>query len=92
MLKSKIKKDSVKALKKGESKKVGVLRFLLSLIDKKALKLPLGEMKEGEVLAVLQKELKNKRESKEVFKKATREDLVKEVEYEIEILKAYLPN
>ncbi|MBU1088739.1 GatB/YqeY domain-containing protein [Patescibacteria group bacterium] len=91
MIKDKIKEDSVKALKRGESKKVEILRFLLSLIEKRALKLPPGEMKDDDVLVVLQKELKNKKESKQMFEKALRDDLIKEVEYEIELLQSYLP-
>ncbi len=38
MLKDKLKKDSVEALKSGDKFRVGVLRFLISLIDKKELK------------------------------------------------------
>ena len=91
MLKDKLKLDSVTALKAHDNKKVDVLRFLISLIDKKELQLPLGEMKETDELVVLRKELKNKEESREMFLKANRDDLVKELDYEIAVLKEYLP-
>lgn len=91
MLKDKLKSDSVVALKAHDSKRVDVLRFLISLIDKKELQLPLGEMKETDEVAVLRKELKNKEESKEMFAKANRDDLVKELDYEIAVVKEYLP-
>ncbi|MBU1129894.1 GatB/YqeY domain-containing protein [Patescibacteria group bacterium] len=90
-IRDRIKKDSVEALKAGQSRKVEILRFLLSLIEKRALKLPFGEMEDSDVSAVLQKELKNKKESKQMFEKASRDDLVKEIEYEIELLQVYLP-
>ena len=91
MLKDKLKQDSVIALKNRDSHKVEVVRYLISLIDKKELQLPPGAMTEADEVAVLQKELKNKEESKEMFAKANRNDLVETLDYEILILKGYLP-
>jgi uncharacterized protein YqeY len=91
MIKDKLKKEAVEALKKHDSVLVDVLRYLISLIDKKELHLPPGKMNESEEMAVLQKELKNKEESKYVFEKAKRDDLVVSLDYEIKILKSYLP-
>ena len=90
-LKDKIKIEIVTALKSGDKRTVSVLRYLVSLIDKKEISLPLGQMDDGQVLAVLAKELKDKNESIEMFKKGNRPDLVAETEAEIEILKKYLP-
>lgn len=91
MLKDKLKQESVTALKNHDSHKVEVLRYLISLIDKKALTLPPEAMNETEEILVLQKELKNKEESKEMFDKAGRKDLVEGMDYEIAIVKEYLP-
>lgn len=91
MIRDKLKQDSVVALKAHDSKRVGVLRFLISLIDKKEMLLPPGTMGDGEVVGVLRKELKNKEESKEMFLKAGRMDLVEEQDYEIVVVKEYLP-
>lgn len=91
MVKDKIREDSVKALKNNENKKVEMLRFLISLIDKKELQLPLGQMKKADEIVVLRKELKNKEESREMFLKAGRKDLVEQLGNEIEIVKGYLP-
>lgn len=91
MLKNKLKEDTVIALKSHDSKKVGVLRFLISLIDKKELQMPVDSMKEEDEMAVVRKELKNKEESKVMFEKGGRNDLVEELNYEIEVVKAYLP-
>lgn len=43
------------------------------------------------VLIIDGKELKNKEESKEMFLKAGRNDLVEQMNYEIELVKNYLP-
>jgi uncharacterized protein len=87
----KLKADSFTSLKNHDQTRVDVLRFLISLIDKKALQLPPGEMTEEDEVAVLRKELKNKEESKEMFEKGNRDDLVKQLDYEISVVKEYLP-
>lgn len=91
MLKDRIKQESVEALKNHDQRLVDVLRFLISLIDKKELQLPAGKMVESDEIGVLRKELKNKEESREMFAKAGRDDLVEQMDYEIEIVKKYLP-
>jgi len=91
MIRDKLKTDSVDALKKRDSVRVEVLRFLISVIDKRGLQLPPGGMDEKEEMAVLRKELKNKEESKKMFAMAGREDLVKQMDYEIGVLNEYLP-
>ena len=90
-MRNKLKQDSFDALKSRDNKRVEVLRFLISLIDKKELQLPPGGMTEAEETAVLRKELKNKEESREMFLKAGRQDLVDQLDYEIVVVKEYLP-
>lgn len=91
MLRDNLKKESIEALKNHNQKLVDVLRFLVSLIDKKEMQLPVGKMTENDEIGVLRKELKNKEESREMFLKANRTDLVEQLDYEIEIVKGYLP-
>jgi len=91
MWRDQIKEEAVVALKSGDNKRVEVLRFLVSLIDKRALQLPPEGLTEAEEINVLRKELRNKEEAREMFLKAGRDDLVKEQDYEIEIVKLYLP-
>lgn len=91
MLRNKLVEDAAAALKRGEKGRVEALRFLVSLIDKRGLQLPLGKMTEGEELAVLKKELKNKLEGRDIFEKADRKELVEQIDFEIGVLKNYLP-
>lgn len=91
MIRNKLKQDSFDALKNHDNKRVDVLRFVISLIDKKELQLPPGGLTENEEIGVLRKELKNKEESKEMFIKGGRQDLVEQLDYEILIVKEYLP-
>ena len=90
-MKDRLKADSFAALKDHNQPRVDVLRFLISLIDKRALQLPPGQMTEAEEIAVLRKELRNKEEAKEMFVKGNRDDLVKQLDYEIIVVKEYLP-
>lgn len=87
----KIKGDADEALRNHDARLVEVLRFLISVIDKKALQLPPDQMTEAEEMAVLRKELKNKEEARSMFEKGGRADLATETAYEIEVLKKYLP-
>jgi len=48
-------------------------------------------LSEVDELSVLAREVKQRNDSLEQFKKAGRDDLVKQVEKELEILKAYMP-
>ena len=90
-MKSKLKADSVTALKEHDSVRVGVLRYLISLIDKKELQLPPGQMNEAMEIAVLRKELRDKQEAREMFLKGKRDDLVSELDFEISVVLEYLP-
>ena len=90
-MKVKLQQDSVIALKEHNQALVDVLRYLIALIDKRELQLPPGSMNEGEELKVLLKELKNKEESRELFVRGNRDDLVMQLDYEIKVLKGYLP-
>jgi len=92
MIRNKLKQDSFDALKNRDNKRVEVLRFVISLIDKKEMQLPPGGLTEAEELNVIRKELKNKEESKEMFLKASRQDLVDQLDYEIKVVKEYLPS
>jgi len=89
--KTRIAEMAKEALRAGEARKVEVLRYFLSLLQKRELELPPGEMEEKEVLQVLQKEAKKKEEAKVMFAKAGRDDLVKELEEELVILGQFLP-
>lgn len=86
-----LKSEVVLAVKAKDSRRATALRFLISLIDKRGLQLPPDGLTEAEVLNVLQKEMKNKVEDKETYLSANRSDLVAELDYEIEQLRAFLP-
>lgn len=82
--------DLMAAMKNKEKEKLSVLRMVkgaiqLEEINKKK------ELDDNEIIAVISKQIKTRRESISEFKKGNREDLVEQTEKEIEILNEYMP-
>lgn len=85
-----IEKDFQEALRAGNELKKRTLRMVLSAI--KLVEVDKGvPLDEGEVLVILQKEIKSRRESIADAEKAGRSDLISDSEAEISILEEYLP-
>jgi len=104
MLLEKIKNDLKEALKAKDEARVSTLRFLLSAIHNKEIVLrcasacakatagkQVESLKDEEVIGVIQKQIKQRKESIEAFKTGKRDDLVKKEQGELEILNNYLP-
>lgn len=85
-----IEKDFKDALRAGDEVRKSTLRMVLSSI--KLVEVDKGNpLEEGEVLVILQKEIKSRRESIADAEKAGRSDLIAESKAEIDILEGYLP-
>lgn len=82
--------DLIAAMKAGESEKLSVLRMARTALKNKQIEVG-HELAESEVVAVLQKELKQRREAATEFRAGNRPELAEKEEREAEILKAYLP-
>lgn len=86
----KITKDLTEAMKNKDSFKLSVLRMLKSSLKNEEInkKAPLTD---DEVLAVVKKQVKMRKDSKEEYISYDREDLAASLEEEIKILSSYLP-
>jgi uncharacterized protein YqeY len=89
-LKSQITDDMKSAMKAGEKDRLKVVRLILAAIKQVEVDKRL-ELDDGGVLAVLNKMVKQRRDSIEQFEKGNREDLAAIERGEIEILETYLP-
>lgn len=85
-----LQSDMKQALKAGEKQKLSTIRMLLSATKNEAIE-KRKELTDEEILTVIQREIKQRRNAIEEFKKGNREDLVTESETEIAWLEAYLP-
>lgn len=87
--------DIKTALKTGDSETLGVLRMLSAALGNKSIeKRGKGlseELTEEEVLEILNKEAKKRREATELYKKGGRLDLAEKEEKEIVVIQKYLP-
>lgn len=89
-LRERLHDDTTAAMRSGDALRRDTLRMAQSAIYnvEKAKQVTLSE---DEVLAVVTKEVKTRRESVEAFRKGGREDLATKEEAEIAILSTYLP-
>ena len=89
-LSTQIKSDLVTGMKAGNSLLVSVLRMLLSEMNYK--KIDLGrELTEADVVSVLQREAKKRREAIESYTQAGRAEQAATEKEELMMLEAYLP-
>ena len=93
MLKLKLKEELKRSMLRKDVLKTSVLRLLLSAITYYEIqKGGAGyEATDEDVLSVIQKEAKQRRDSIEEFKKANRLELVEKETKELEMLQVYLP-
>ena len=89
-LKQKISDDMKQALKSGDKPRLSTLRLLLSEIRNAEIA-KRRELNDEDVLEVITRELRKRRESITEFEKAGREDLSSKEEVEAQILEEYLP-
>ncbi|WP_110953316.1 GatB/YqeY domain-containing protein [Anaerosinus massiliensis] len=91
-LKDQLTEDMKQAMKAREEGKLrlSVIRMVRSAIKNVEINNK-KELAEDEVLDIISKEVKMRRDSMDEFKKANRQDLVDQLEQEIEILLPYLP-
>ncbi len=89
-LKERIMADMKEAMKAKDTVRLSTLRLLLSEIKNKEID-KRGELTDDEILAVIQKAVKQRRESIQQYKDGGREDLAEKEQKELEVLEAYLP-
>jgi len=89
-LKEQLVADLKEAMRQRDERRRDVLRFTLAAIHNAEIAAG-GELGAEDLLGVLAKEAKLRRESIEEFRKGDRQDLVEKEEAELTILSAYLP-
>lgn len=89
-----IKTELVEAMRAKDSIRVSVLRNLIAAFTNELVakgKKPQDEISEEEALAVIKRQVKQRKDSIEQFRKGNREDLAEREEAELKILERYLP-
>jgi len=89
-LKEKLQQDMKDAMRGGDKRSLGVIRLILAAIKQREVDERI-ELDDVQVTTVLDKMAKQRRDSLEQYEKAGRDDLADQESFEIELLKAYLP-
>jgi len=93
MLREKIQNDLKKSFKEGDKETTSVLRMLFS--EMKNTEIQKKKQKEGlsdnEIIEVISREVKKRKDSIEQYKRGNREDLAEKEKRELEVLMGYMP-
>lgn len=90
MLKQRVQSDMKAAMKAGEKRKLGIIRLILAAIKQREVDERV-ELDDAQVLAVLDKMLKQRRDSIEQYSNANRKDLAEQERFEVGICQQYMP-
>ena len=87
----KIEADVRLALKNGEAAKLSVLRMLLSAVKMFEIEKNVKRTGEADILQIIQRQIKQHKDSIEQFEKGKRADLADKERDELKILESYMP-
>ncbi len=90
MLKQQIQDNMKAALKGGDKRRLGAIRLLMAAIKQQEVDERI-ELDDTTILLILDKMVKQRRDSISHYKQAGRDDLVEQETFEIEILREYMP-
>ena len=89
-LKDRIQDDMKAAMRAKDKQRLGAIRLILAAIKQREVDERI-ELNEAQTLAVLEKMIKQRRESLTQYQSAGREDLAAQEAFEIDLIQAYLP-
>jgi len=89
-LKLKLQSDMKSSMKAGDKARLSVIRLMLAAINQIEVDERI-ELDDSRITAVLDRMTKQRRESIEHFSRASRDDLIAIEEYELQIIREYLP-
>ena len=89
-LRDRINEDMKNAMRAREAEKLGAVRLLLAAMKQREVDERIT-LDDAGVIAVIEKMMKQRRDSIEQYEKAQRQDLADKEKYEMTVLQAYLP-
>jgi hypothetical protein len=89
-LKQQITEDMKAAMRARETARLGAIRLLLAAMKQREVDERI-ELTDADVVAIIEKMLKQRRDSISQFKAANRQDLVDVEEFEVTVLQGYMP-
>jgi hypothetical protein len=89
-LKQQISDDMKSAMRAKETARLGAIRLLLAAMKQREVDERI-ELSDADVISIIEKMLKQRRDSISQYKTANRQDLVDVEEFEVSILQTYMP-
>ena len=89
-MKDKLQKELISAMKEHDKKKIDVIKLVKASIQNEEINLK-KELTDDEVLSIITKQVKMRKDAIKEFEKASRNDLIDQYNSEIKILNEYLP-
>ena len=90
-LQERINEDLKACMKSKDTFKLGVIRMVKGAVQLEKINLKKDELSDEEIIKLISKQIKMRKDSISEFAKAGRDDLVNQNEKEIEVLKDYMP-
>lgn len=87
----KITKDMIEAMKAKDTLKLSTLRMLKGAIDLERINKKVESISDDDIVVIIGKQIKTRKESIVEFEKGNRQDLIDTTNAEIDILSAYMP-
>lgn len=89
-MKERINKDFISAMKNKEKEKLAVMKMVRGAIQLEELNKK-KELTDDEVITIIAKQIKTRKESIVEFEKGNRQDLIEQTNFEIKVLEEYMP-
>lgn len=89
-MKEKLQKELIEAMKAHDKKKIDVIKLVKATIQNEEISAK-KELNDEEVLSIITKQVKMRKDAISDFEKAGRQDLIDQYNSEIELLNEYLP-
>jgi uncharacterized protein len=90
-MRDRLSQETKAALKAQDKPRLGALRLISAALQEREIATRTDKLSEPEVAAVLQKMLKQRRDSLAIYEKAGRQDLANQEAKEIEVIEEFLP-
>ncbi|MGA7980530.1 MAG: GatB/YqeY domain-containing protein [Chromatiaceae bacterium] len=90
MLRERIQEDMKAAMKAADRRRLGVIRLMLAAVKQREVDERI-QLDDTQVLVVLDRMVKQRRDSLEQYSQAGRDDLAEQERYELGVIQTYLP-
>lgn len=89
-MEDKLRNDMKNALKTGQKEKLSTLRIVLAQVKDERIKKK-SDLSDEDIIAVLMRAVKSRKDSIEMYRQGNRMDLVEKETAELEVIQSYLP-